>query len=101
LKYFNQNLFEKDEFPLASLPLLGYIITIPNEKDNINKDYVFKLKFKNHMYFFRAESQYSFERYKQKIRLNNKFLIDFKFFFLYFRWLEVISSAAQKKSDAD
>lgn len=53
---------KKDDFPLASLPLLGYMITIPIESDNINKDYVFKLQFKNHVYFFRAESQYSFDR---------------------------------------
>lgn len=55
---------KKDEYPLASLPLLGYTITIPTESDNINKDFVFKLQFKNHVYFFRAESQYSFDRYK-------------------------------------
>ena len=64
----------QDEFPLASLPLLGYTITIPSDLDNINKDFVFKLKFKNHIYFFRAESQYSFDR-----------------------WLEVIESAALKE----
>lgn len=52
----------QDDFPLASLPLLGYIITTPSESDNINKDYVFKLQFKNHVYFFRAESEYSYGR---------------------------------------
>lgn len=64
----------QDEYPLASLPLLGYTITIPNELDSINKEFVFKLKFKNHIYFFRAENQYSFDR-----------------------WLEVIESAALKE----
>lgn len=62
----------QDEFPLASLPLLGYAISTPNERDNIAKDYVFKLQFKNHIYFFRAESEYTFGR-----------------------WMEVISSATQ------
>ena len=68
----------QDEFPLASLPLLGYTIAVPNEADNISKDYVFKLQFKNHVYFFRAESQYTFDR-----------------------WLEVIESAAQKQCMLD
>jgi predicted ATPase len=66
---------KKDEFPLASLPLIGYTITIPTETDNISKDFVFKLQFKSHVYFFRADSQYSFER-----------------------WLEVIQSAASSSS---
>uniref|UniRef100_A0A673MXL1 FERM, ARHGEF and pleckstrin domain-containing protein 1 n=1 Tax=Sinocyclocheilus rhinocerous TaxID=307959 RepID=A0A673MXL1_9TELE len=54
----------QDEFPLASLPLLGYSITIPSESENIHKDYVFKLHFKSHVYYFRSESEYTFERYK-------------------------------------
>uniref|UniRef100_A0A4W3H903 FERM, ARHGEF and pleckstrin domain-containing protein 1 n=1 Tax=Callorhinchus milii TaxID=7868 RepID=A0A4W3H903_CALMI len=52
----------QDNHPLASLPLLGYSVTIPAESDNIHKDYVFKLQFKSHVYFFRAESEYTFER---------------------------------------
>ena len=52
----------EDDFPLASLPLLGYSVRQPDPSDGINKDYVFKLVFKNHVYFFRAESQYTFER---------------------------------------
>uniref|UniRef100_F7ATH6 Uncharacterized protein n=1 Tax=Ciona intestinalis TaxID=7719 RepID=F7ATH6_CIOIN len=60
----------QDESPLASLPLLGYTINSPTEADGIRKDFVFKLKFKTHVYFFRAESQYT-----------------------YNRWIEVISSA--------
>ncbi len=52
----------KDDFPLASLPLLGYRSSLPSELDGVNKDFVFKLQFKNHVYFFRAESQYAFER---------------------------------------
>ncbi|CAF1248481.1 unnamed protein product, partial [Didymodactylos carnosus] len=63
----------QDDFPLASLPLLGYSVSLPSESDGINKEYVFKLQFKNHVYFFRAESQYAFDR-----------------------WLEVISSATNQ-----
>jgi len=54
--------FPQDDFPLASLPLLGYAVTTPTEADAIHKEYVFKLQFKNHVYFFRAESEYTFER---------------------------------------
>ena len=55
-------IFFKDEFPLASLPLLGYSVTTPSATDNISKDFVLKLQFKNHVYFFRSDSQYSFDR---------------------------------------
>ena len=54
--------FIQDDFPLASLPLLGYTVDTPSSEDNINKDFVFKLQFKNHVYFFRAESQFTFDR---------------------------------------
>lgn len=53
----------QDDFPLASLPLLGYNVDTPAPSDNISKDYVFKLQFKNHVYFFRAESQFTFDRW--------------------------------------
>uniref|UniRef100_A0A8C4QC25 FERM, RhoGEF and pleckstrin domain protein 2 n=1 Tax=Eptatretus burgeri TaxID=7764 RepID=A0A8C4QC25_EPTBU len=52
----------QDDFPLASLPLLGYTITTPTASDRINKDFVFKLQFKSHVYFFRAEGRYTFNR---------------------------------------
>ena len=58
--YFSYKL--QDDFPLASLPLLGYAVNTPDEEDGIHKDHVFKLQFKNHVYFFRAESEYTFER---------------------------------------
>ncbi|XP_015930609.1 FERM, ARHGEF and pleckstrin domain-containing protein 2 isoform X2 [Parasteatoda tepidariorum] len=58
----------QDDFPLASLPLVGYTITLPCSQDNINKDNVFKLQFKNHVYFFRAESDYTFERWVDVIK---------------------------------
>ena len=64
----------QDDFPLASLPLLGYAVHKPDpENDQINKDYVFKLVFKNHVYFFRAESQYTFERYDNFFENQNSF----------------------------
>lgn len=52
----------QDNHPLASLPLLGYSLTIPSESEDIHKDHVFKLHFKSHVYYFRAESEYTFER---------------------------------------
>lgn len=59
-----------DDAPLASLPVLGYTVSTPEPSDGIQKDLVFKLQFKNHVYFFRAESEY-----------------------LFTRWMEVVSSA--------
>ncbi|KAG7271409.1 hypothetical protein CRUP_031221 [Coryphaenoides rupestris] len=58
----------QDDYPLASLPLLGYSVTIPSEAENIHKDYVFKLHFKSHIYYFRSESEYTFERWMEVIR---------------------------------
>ncbi|KFV49157.1 FERM, RhoGEF and pleckstrin domain-containing protein 2, partial [Tyto alba] len=57
----------QDDYPLASLPLLGYAVSSPGEADGIQKDYVFKLQFKSHVYFFRAESKYTFERWMEVI----------------------------------
>uniref|UniRef100_A0ABD2XGK7 DH domain-containing protein n=1 Tax=Trichogramma kaykai TaxID=54128 RepID=A0ABD2XGK7_9HYME len=58
----------QDPFPLACLPLLGYAVSQPSEKDGINKDFVFKLQFKNHVYFFRAESDYTLGRWMEVVR---------------------------------
>ncbi|XP_013883468.1 FERM, RhoGEF and pleckstrin domain-containing protein 2 isoform X2 [Austrofundulus limnaeus] len=58
----------QDDFPLASLPLLGYTVSTPDEGDGIHKEYVFKLQFKSHVYFFRAESEYTFERWMEVIK---------------------------------
>ncbi|XP_049709217.1 FERM, ARHGEF and pleckstrin domain-containing protein 1 isoform X2 [Elephas maximus indicus] len=58
----------QDSHPLASLPLLGYSLTVPSESENIHKDYVFKLHFKSHVYYFRAESEYTFDRWMEVIR---------------------------------
>ena len=52
----------QDNVPLASLPLLGYSISKPTELDGIRREYVFKLQFKNHVYFFRADSAYTYDR---------------------------------------
>lgn len=57
----------QDDFPLASLPLLGYSVSKPSDTDAINKEFVFKLQFKNHVYFFRADSEYTFERWLEVI----------------------------------
>lgn len=45
--------------PLASLPLLGYKIEFlsDEEKSQVQKENVFKLAFKAHVYYFRAESR--------------------------------------------
>ncbi|KAA8579490.1 hypothetical protein FQN60_006583 [Etheostoma spectabile] len=51
-----------------NLPLLGYSVTVPSESENIHKDYVFKLHFKSHVYYFRSESEYAFERWMEVIR---------------------------------
>lgn len=61
--WFLWSVFLQDDYPLASLPLLGYSVTVPSESENIHKDYVFKLHFKSHVYYFRSESEYTFERY--------------------------------------
>uniref|UniRef100_A0A3Q2D8N7 FERM, ARHGEF and pleckstrin domain-containing protein 2 n=1 Tax=Cyprinodon variegatus TaxID=28743 RepID=A0A3Q2D8N7_CYPVA len=58
----------QDDFPLASLPLLGYTVSTPDESDSIHKEYVFKLQFKSHVYFFRAESEYTFERWMEVMK---------------------------------
>ncbi|XP_021103016.1 FERM, RhoGEF and pleckstrin domain-containing protein 2 isoform X6 [Heterocephalus glaber] len=57
----------QDDHPLASLPLLGYSVSVPREADGIHKDYVFKLQFKSHVYFFQAESKYTFKRWMEVI----------------------------------
>ncbi|OON19559.1 PH domain protein, partial [Opisthorchis viverrini] len=51
----------RDDCPLASLPLLGYTITTPSAGDQIKRDNVIKMQFKNHVYFFRGETHHSFE----------------------------------------
>ncbi|XP_026346657.1 FERM, ARHGEF and pleckstrin domain-containing protein 2 isoform X2 [Ursus maritimus] len=57
----------QDDHPLASLPLLGYSVSVPQEADGVHKEHVFKLQFKSHVYFFRAESKYTFGRWMEVI----------------------------------
>uniref|UniRef100_A0A336MRQ7 CSON005388 protein n=2 Tax=Culicoides sonorensis TaxID=179676 RepID=A0A336MRQ7_CULSO len=59
--YFYKNY--QDEFALASLPLLGYSVGPPSALDAVQKDFVFKLSFKNHTYFFRTESETTYNRW--------------------------------------
>ena len=54
----------QDDCPLASLPLLGYEVGLPTEQDGIRKNHVFKLQFRNHVYFFRADNEFSFARWE-------------------------------------
>ncbi|XP_073768476.1 FERM, ARHGEF and pleckstrin domain-containing protein 1 [Danio rerio] len=58
----------EDEYPLASLPLLGYSVSDAAHTDIIHKDHVFKLQFKSHVYYFRTESEYCFHRWMSVIR---------------------------------
>lgn len=51
-----------DDAALASLPLLGYSVGPPGIQDAVQKEFVFKLSFKNHTYFFRAESEHTYQR---------------------------------------
>ncbi|XP_040087963.1 FERM, ARHGEF and pleckstrin domain-containing protein 2 [Oryx dammah] len=57
----------QDNHPLASLPLLGYSVSLPRDTDGIHKEHVFKLQFKSHVYFFRAESKYTLRRWMEVI----------------------------------
>uniref|UniRef100_A0A673SUP4 FERM, ARHGEF and pleckstrin domain-containing protein 2 n=1 Tax=Suricata suricatta TaxID=37032 RepID=A0A673SUP4_SURSU len=57
----------QDDHPLASLPLLGYRVGVPTEADGIHQEHVFKLQFKSHVYFFRAESKHAFKRWMEVI----------------------------------
>ncbi|XP_060978659.1 FERM, ARHGEF and pleckstrin domain-containing protein 2 isoform X1 [Dama dama] len=58
----------QDDHPLASLPLLGYSVSLPGDTDGIQKEHVFKLQFKSHVYFFRADSKYTFGRWMEVIQ---------------------------------
>lgn len=103
----------QDDSPLASLPLLGYSVSRPNEKDSIQKDFVFKLQFKNHIYFFRAESEYTFGRWAEVFclfcfmcktivktcKVKWYFCRGHTFMFpIVSRWMDVLSSATQNSS---
>ncbi|KAL3315834.1 hypothetical protein Ciccas_005530 [Cichlidogyrus casuarinus] len=60
--YFHKSC--QDENPLASLPLLGYSVSLPDPTaDQIRRPFVFKLQFKNHVYFFRGDTEHAFKRW--------------------------------------
>lgn len=54
---------DSDGNPLASLPLLGYKVEAVSDEEISKKGHVFKLAFKNHVYYFRAESGVCFEEW--------------------------------------
>lgn len=58
----DRQLPSQDDHPLASLPLLGYRVSMVRADDGIHKRHVFKLQFKAHIYFFRAEDKFAFKR---------------------------------------
>ncbi|XP_045515139.1 FERM, ARHGEF and pleckstrin domain-containing protein 2 isoform X1 [Pieris brassicae] len=58
----------QDETPLASLPLLGYSVSAPSPTDGIEKDFVFKLQYKSHVYFFRADSHFTYNRWTEVLQ---------------------------------
>ncbi|KAG7258142.1 hypothetical protein CRUP_020330, partial [Coryphaenoides rupestris] len=50
----------------TSVSMMDFSVAV--EAENIHKDYVFKLHFKSHVYYFRSESEYTFERWMEVIR---------------------------------
>ncbi|KAM4771151.1 FERM, ARHGEF and pleckstrin domain-containing protein 2 [Rhinophrynus dorsalis] len=58
----------QEDAPLASLPLLGYTVSVPSFSDPVRCSHVFKLHFKSHVYFFRADSEYTWRRWMEVIR---------------------------------
>jgi len=56
----------EDEAPLASLPLIGYSISKPSESE-CHDEFAFKLQFKTHVYFFKTENEYTYERWTEVI----------------------------------
>ncbi|XP_053316398.1 FERM, ARHGEF and pleckstrin domain-containing protein 2 [Spea bombifrons] len=58
----------QEDAPLASLPLLGYTVSVPSHTDPVSCRHVFKLHFKSHVYFFRADSEYTWRRWMEVIR---------------------------------
>ncbi|OQV24025.1 FERM, RhoGEF and pleckstrin domain-containing protein 1 [Hypsibius exemplaris] len=66
LFFFKNN---QEDCPLASLPLIGYRVTVPSLDDAIEKDHVIKLYFTTHKYFLRTDSEFSFHRWMEVLGL--------------------------------
>ena len=45
-----------------------YSVGPPNVQDAVQKEFVFKLSFKNHTYFFRAESESTKQRWLETLQ---------------------------------
>lgn len=45
-----------------------YSVGPPGFQDTVQKEFVFKLSFKNHVYFFRAESEHTYNRWLEVLR---------------------------------
>ncbi|RWS23213.1 hypothetical protein B4U80_07923 [Leptotrombidium deliense] len=58
----------QDEFPLACLSLLGYHLFVEHKQNANAKKSQFKLQFKAHVYFFKTENEYFFERWVQILK---------------------------------
>lgn len=46
----------------------SYSVGPPGFQDAVQKEFVFKLSFKNHVYFFRAESEHTYNRWMEVLR---------------------------------
>lgn len=46
----------------------SYSVGPPSFQDTIQKEFVFKLSFKNHVYFFRADSEHTYNRWMEVLR---------------------------------
>ena len=89
------------------MPLLGYVVSLPSEEDgNFGNSFVFKVQFKNHVYFFRTENKYWLNRcvffilflnilYRYNISTFSSYLT---YMFVIFRWLKIIESYSGRTS---
>lgn len=50
------------------LLLFRYSVGPPSFQDTIQKEFVFKLSFKNHVYFFRADSEHTYNRWMEVLK---------------------------------
>lgn len=64
LNYYPNHLNE----PLPTFFFFRYSVGPPGYQDAVQKEFVFKLSFKNHIYFFRAESEHTYNRWLEVLR---------------------------------